>query len=37
VRIGGKRVPDVLIAGPQYLAWFVVSAIVIAIVLYVGR
>jgi fumarate reductase subunit C len=26
VRIGGKRVPGILIAGPQYVAWAVVSA-----------
>ena len=26
VRIGGKRVPGILIAGPQYVAWLVVSA-----------
>lgn len=28
VRLGGKRVPGILIAGPQYVAWLVVSAIV---------
>jgi fumarate reductase subunit C len=28
VRIGGKRVPGILIAGPQYVAWAVVSAAV---------
>lgn len=28
VRLGGKRVPGILIAGPQYVAWIVVSAIV---------
>ena len=28
VRIGGKRVPDFLIAAPSYVAWFVVSALV---------
>ena len=28
VRIGGKRVPGILIAGPQYVAWMVVSAAV---------
>lgn len=33
VRVGGKRVPAVLISGPQYLAWIVISAIVLFIVL----
>ena len=33
VRVGGKRVPGLLISGPQYLAWFAVSAIVFYIVL----
>ena len=28
VRMGGKRVPGILIAGPQYVAWAVVSAAV---------
>jgi fumarate reductase subunit C len=28
VRLGGKRVPGILIAGPQYVAWVVVSAAV---------
>jgi fumarate reductase subunit C len=28
VRLGGKRVPAVLIAGPNYVAWVVVSAVV---------
>jgi fumarate reductase subunit C len=28
VRLGGKRVPDLLIAGPNYVAWVVVSAVV---------
>jgi fumarate reductase subunit C len=28
VRLGGKRVPAVLIAGPQYAAWVVVSGVV---------
>jgi fumarate reductase subunit C len=28
VRLGGKRVPDLLIAGPNYVAWVAVSAIV---------
>jgi fumarate reductase subunit C len=33
VRMGGKRVPNVLIAGPNYLAWVVVSAAVAWVVL----
>ena len=28
VRLGGKRVPGLMIAGPQYVAWLVISAIV---------
>ena len=28
VRLGGKRVPDVLVAAPSYVAWIVVSAFV---------
>ena len=28
VRLGGKRVPGILIAGPQYVAWVIVSAAV---------
>ena len=28
VRMGGKRVPAMLIAGPQYVAWVIVSAVV---------
>jgi fumarate reductase subunit C len=28
VRMGGKRVPDVLVAAPSYVAWVVVSAVV---------
>ena len=28
VRLGGKRVPAILISGPQYVAWAVVSAAV---------
>ncbi|MBV9438203.1 MAG: fumarate reductase subunit C, partial [Acidobacteria bacterium] len=31
VRVGGKRVPGILISGPQYLAWIAVSAIVLFI------
>ena len=33
VRIGGKRLPAALISGPQYLAWIVISAIVLVIVM----
>jgi len=33
VRVGGKRLPAALISGPQYLAWIVISAIVLAIVI----
>ena len=28
VRLGGKRVPGALIAGPQYAAWVVISAVI---------
>ena len=28
VRVGGKRVPGILIAGPQYIAWIVVSIVI---------
>ena len=28
VRLGGKRVPGIMIAGPQYIAWLAVSAAV---------
>ena len=28
VRLGGKRVPDFLVAAPSYVAWLVVSAVV---------
>ena len=28
VRLGGKRVPDLLIAAPSYVGWAVVSAVV---------
>ena len=33
VRMGGKRIPDVLIAGPNYVAWVLVSAAVAWLVL----
>lgn len=36
VRVGGKRVPAILISGPQYGAWIVISAIVLFIVLSLG-
>lgn len=36
VRVGGKRVPAILISGPQYVAWIVISAIVLFIVLSLG-
>lgn len=32
VRVHGKRVPALAISGPQYLAWIVISAIVIFII-----
>jgi fumarate reductase subunit C len=28
VRLGGKRVPAILIAGPQYVAWLIVSGVI---------
>jgi fumarate reductase subunit C len=28
VRVGGKRLPDVLVAAPSYVAWIVISAFV---------
>jgi len=28
VRLGGKRVPDLLISGPNFVAWIVVSAVI---------
>jgi fumarate reductase subunit C len=33
LRVGGKRVPGLLIAGANYLAWAVVSLIVVRIIL----
>jgi fumarate reductase subunit C len=33
VRVRGRRVPGVLISGPQYLAWIAISAIIFAIVI----
>jgi len=33
VRLGGKRIPDVMVAAPSYLAWIVISALVIWLVL----
>jgi fumarate reductase subunit C len=37
VRMRGKRLPDLAIAGPNYVAWIVASAVVAWIVLGVGR
>src|SRR5208283_2811672 len=34
VRLGGKRLPDALVAAPSYGAWIVISAIVSAVVLF---
>jgi fumarate reductase subunit C len=34
VRMGGKRVPDALVAAPSYLAWVVISAFVSAVILW---
>lgn len=34
VRVGGKRVPALLIAGPQYVAWVIISAAVAWLVLH---
>ena len=33
VRVKGRRVPGMLISGPQYLAWIAISAIIFAIVI----
>jgi fumarate reductase subunit C len=33
VRVGGKRVPALLISGPQYVAWALISAVVAWLVL----
>jgi fumarate reductase subunit C len=33
VRVSGKRVPDLLIAGPNYVAWLVVSVVVAWLIL----
>lgn len=32
LRVGGKRIPDVLIAAPNYVAWLVVSGVIAWIV-----
>ena len=32
VRVHGKRIPAMLIAGPQYVAWLAISAIVVFII-----
>jgi succinate dehydrogenase subunit C len=34
VRLGGKRLPDALVAAPSYGAWIVISAVVSAVVLW---
>lgn len=33
VRLGGKRLPDAMVAGPAYVAWIVVSAFICWMVL----
>lgn len=33
VRMGGKRVPNVMIAGPNFVAWIVVSAVLAWLIL----
>ena len=33
VRMGGKRVPNILIAGPNFAAWIVVSAVLAWVIL----
>ena len=33
VRLGGKRVPDLLISGPNYVAWLLISAAVAWLIL----
>jgi len=33
VRMGGKRVPNILIAGPNFVAWIVVSAVLAWLIL----
>jgi len=33
VRLGGKRLPDILVAAPSYVAWVVVSAFIVWLVL----
>lgn len=33
VRLGGKRLPDAMIAGPAYVAWVVISAFICWLVL----
>jgi fumarate reductase subunit C len=34
VRVGGRRLPDILVAAPSYVAWIVVSGIVCWLVLH---
>ena len=33
IRVGGKRLPNILISGPNYIAWLVVSAVVAWLIL----
>ena len=33
VRLGGKRLPDIVVAGSNYVAWFVVSGVVAWLIL----
>jgi len=33
VRLGGRRVPDAMVAAPSYVAWIVISAFVSWLVL----
>jgi fumarate reductase subunit C len=33
IRLGGKRVPGMLIAAPNYVAWLVISAAIVWLVL----
>ena len=33
VRLGGKRLPDIMISGPAYVAWIVISAFITWMVL----
>jgi fumarate reductase subunit C len=33
VRVAGKRLPDIMISGPAYVAWIVISAVICWLVL----